>query len=289
VMCMTMVIYAFAVANTFLYLCTYRVSGQRHGRWIPTWLSLTRMEYIACFSCLSLVLLNICGFALHPDALFVAPVFIGIATLVAILSQLLTTLSKSRSLTGPFNQWQKRTMTAKAVGVTVAFTYMAGFCNSIILCSVARIWPTSLQSQGLLIFIWGSLMHLLLSAGYGASIWVHLHLMRLRAVRHAHNTGAISQITAAPRSPEGPTDAEQAINHPAMPSATSVPAVQPSSGPQEDIECIVCMDELRNTVLVPCGHIALCNTCAMNIMTSRRPLCPICNSTVDDLCRVYRA
>jgi len=278
----TLFLYVLALLDTFAYVCTYRVLGQQRGRRVPGWLTLKRMEAGACILCLLLILMSIWGFMLHIDALFVAPVFIGITTLGALASQLWSTFRKRHPPMGPFNHWQKRQVTAQGVAVAVAFTYVAGLCDSIIMCSVARIWPTSLQGQGLQVFVWSILINLLLSVGYGCSLFANLHLMRLRAVRQVQN----SDIAAITSEHDGGVSAS-APARPAPP-ATSLETESRRSS-QEDMECVVCMEELRDTVLVPCGHIALCSGCARTIAASRRPLCPICNRNVDDLCRVYRA
>jgi hypothetical protein len=43
-----------------------------------------------------------------------------------------------------------------------------------------------------------------------------------------------------------------------------------------DTECAVCFDAGMDTVLRPCGHIAVCSTCA-----ERLDLCPICRTRID--------
>jgi hypothetical protein len=45
-----------------------------------------------------------------------------------------------------------------------------------------------------------------------------------------------------------------------------------------DNECVVCFDGSVNTVLVPCGHVALCTTCARKLT-----LCPICRASIDHI------
>jgi len=277
----TLILYILALLDTFAYVCIYRVLGYRRGRHIPPWLTLKRMEAAACILCFLLILMNVWGCLLHVDALFVAPVFIGITTLGALGSQLLTTLKKRHPSTGPFNHWQRRQVTAQGIAVAVAFTYIAGLCDSIIMCSVARVWPTSLQGQGLHVFVWSILVNLLLSAGYGCSLIANLHLMRLGAVRQVQNSD-----TAAITSQH---DSRVAADAPSRPAPAASLESESVGSSREEIECVVCMEELRDTVLVPCGHIALCSGCARTIAASRRPVCPICNRNVDDVCRVYRA
>mmetsp|Transcript_107920 Transcript_107920/g.207512 ORF Transcript_107920/g.207512 Transcript_107920/m.207512 type:complete len:335 (+) Transcript_107920:2-1006(+) len=273
----TLVIYALAMITTALYICIYRIMGQSQGRWIPRWLTLKRMEFVACFLCFLLTSLSIAGGVRHVQGAFLAPTFIGCATFLVLLSQLLLTLGRRRQLTGPFNQWQKRTMTAQGIGVMVAFTYIAGLSSSFVLCSRAHVWPSTMQSQGEVLFIVGTFFHLLLSSGYACSLWAHLYLVRRQSTGEAISPAVANEprVSAPPREP--------------LPTVHESSRESLRSESQEATECIVCMDELRNTVLVPCGHLALCNACAKNIASSRRPLCPVCNAAVDDLCLVYNA
>jgi len=50
-------------------------------------------------------------------------------------------------------------------------------------------------------------------------------------------------------------------------------------------ECIVCLSEARDTVVLPCRHMCLCNGCAelMRLQTNK---CPICRSPVRSLLHV---
>jgi len=282
IVCLAIIVYAIAVANTFWYIRTYSLMGEPRQR-IPGWLSLKHMESIACALCSLLILLNLWAFALHPNAIFIAPAFIGILLLVALGSDLAATLSRREPVLGPFSQWQKRSVTSHGVGVMVALTYMVGLSNSILLCSGANIWPSGLKRDRIHVFFCACFVHLLLSVGYVTSLWVHLRLARLKSASQA-------VVPSSPTLSSSPTPAER------LPRTSGPPPSTGQAGPsrgasvpgtQEDAECTVCKDELRDTVLVPCGHFAFCNGCARNVMTSRRPLCPICWTGVDDVCRVY--
>jgi hypothetical protein len=43
---------------------------------------------------------------------------------------------------------------------------------------------------------------------------------------------------------------------------------------REENKCIICCDNPKNTVCIPCGHISTCATCNGNV--NFRQLCPIC-------------
>jgi hypothetical protein len=44
--------------------------------------------------------------------------------------------------------------------------------------------------------------------------------------------------------------------------------------------CVVCMEEPRSIVLVPCGHMALCKECCEHIMQEKKE-CPMCCQLVE--------
>ncbi len=49
----------------------------------------------------------------------------------------------------------------------------------------------------------------------------------------------------------------------------------PKTDVNEDL-CVVCLDNHRNTVFVPCGHLVTCNACSIEINE-----CPICRRHID--------
>ena len=44
--------------------------------------------------------------------------------------------------------------------------------------------------------------------------------------------------------------------------------------------CVVCMDNERSCLYVPCNHLAVCAECDADIMAASLP-CPMCNATID--------
>ena len=48
-------------------------------------------------------------------------------------------------------------------------------------------------------------------------------------------------------------------------------------------ECVVCMEEDKNTVLLPCRHLCVCQTCFPNIEN----VCPMCREVVKDTLIIY--
>ena len=44
--------------------------------------------------------------------------------------------------------------------------------------------------------------------------------------------------------------------------------------------CVVCMDNERSCLYVPCNHLVVCVECDSDIMAACLP-CPMCNTTID--------
>lgn len=53
-------------------------------------------------------------------------------------------------------------------------------------------------------------------------------------------------------------------------------------------DCVVCFDAAATHIVVPCGHQALCRTCATRcIQSTRRPICPCCRARVERIIEVF--
>ena len=52
-------------------------------------------------------------------------------------------------------------------------------------------------------------------------------------------------------------------------------------------ECCMCFGENRNTALVPCHHMCLCDACAVQLMLEPEPQCPICRRHVRKTIKLY--
>lgn len=53
--------------------------------------------------------------------------------------------------------------------------------------------------------------------------------------------------------------------------------IQPSDDENSDNsnECVVCLSDLRDTLILPCRHLCLCNSCA-DTLRYQANNCPIC-------------
>ena len=54
----------------------------------------------------------------------------------------------------------------------------------------------------------------------------------------------------------------------------------------ESMECVVCRDRARDTVMVPCGHFVTCMGCAREC-EQRSGKCPICHARIGELVRSF--
>lgn len=53
----------------------------------------------------------------------------------------------------------------------------------------------------------------------------------------------------------------------------------------ENYVCVICLNEPRNQIFMPCFHLICCSTCVPNI--SRGDPCPMCRTTIEDIRQVY--
>jgi len=60
----------------------------------------------------------------------------------------------------------------------------------------------------------------------------------------------------------------------------AVPAKEPNV-------CVVCMESTVQTRLNPCGHVAMCTVCTVQVMESRQDKCPVCRSPIRGYLQVF--
>ena len=56
---------------------------------------------------------------------------------------------------------------------------------------------------------------------------------------------------------------------------------------KSDRECKICMSKNANIIVMPCGHLAMCNTCETRCRRQTNRRCPICMSTYRELIKIY--
>ncbi|KAH9144080.1 hypothetical protein AeRB84_011952 [Aphanomyces euteiches] len=63
------------------------------------------------------------------------------------------------------------------------------------------------------------------------------------------------------------------------------PIAAPAAEPESSVnECVICMDQVRNAVCIPCGHLSSCVDCL-----SAAQVCPICRTAIQTVVKVYTA
>lgn len=59
--------------------------------------------------------------------------------------------------------------------------------------------------------------------------------------------------------------------------------VQPSQhNEDEDMTCVICLDQPSSTVFHPCSHCVTCNTCAQLVLKAGQA-CPLCRGPVESI------
>eukprot|EP01087_Luapelamoeba_hula_P019343 TRINITY_DN6391_c0_g1_i1.p1 TRINITY_DN6391_c0_g1~~TRINITY_DN6391_c0_g1_i1.p1 ORF type:complete len:548 (+),score=115.48 TRINITY_DN6391_c0_g1_i1:11-1654(+) len=86
------------------------------------------------------------------------------------------------------------------------------------------------------------------------------------------NTTETTETTETPATPA--TSATLAT--PAIPATPATPAAIP------DMECVVCLDARRDTLLMPCRHFVLCAECGDTVAS-----CPMCRETVTARMKIF--
>jgi len=70
---------------------------------------------------------------------------------------------------------------------------------------------------------------------------------------------------------------------------TKIPAYESGviSNDNDNI-CVVCMENVKSTVCIPCGHIIYCIPCLHNIIKSMKIIpCSLCRQPITELIKVY--
>ena len=50
----------------------------------------------------------------------------------------------------------------------------------------------------------------------------------------------------------------------------------------ESSECLVCLSEPKNTIIMPCSHMCVCYDCAKTLR-EKKYTCPICRGTINSI------
>lgn len=77
---------------------------------------------------------------------------------------------------------------------------------------------------------------------------------------------------------------EPAIINKNNPEINTIISNDKNNGFRENTKCVVCWDNERDCLIMPCRHNASCTKCTKMLKT-----CPICRMTVKDIIKIYRA
>lgn len=75
----------------------------------------------------------------------------------------------------------------------------------------------------------------------------------------------------------------------ALPSSCCV-QVQALSNALADVkQCMICCENQKDALMVPCGHVSTCMACAQLQMSRHGGECPICRTKITQLVKAYIA
>ncbi|RLN73406.1 hypothetical protein BBJ28_00021533 [Nothophytophthora sp. Chile5] len=84
--------------------------------------------------------------------------------------------------------------------------------------------------------------------------------------------------------PAGASAAEEGFPLATVISLGGVP--MESQSVSRESECIVCMENARDALCVPCGHASCCYDC-LRAITNEDPSCPVCRANVEGVVKIY--
>ena len=56
---------------------------------------------------------------------------------------------------------------------------------------------------------------------------------------------------------------------------------------QSRLECVVCLEQEKTHIFIPCGHKCVCKACADVVMKNVGAKCPLCRKKASQVCRVF--
>jgi hypothetical protein len=73
-----------------------------------------------------------------------------------------------------------------------------------------------------------------------------------------------------------------------MQARLGVPPAAPTPHPDaEETMCVVCFDAPKDHIIVPCGHMCVCEACAEQLTKTRTPSCPVCRKPIRETVKVF--
>jgi hypothetical protein len=126
------------------------------------------------------------------------------------------------------------------------------------------------------------------TSAYRVAAWssaaISAGLLAANLARYWMSRDARDAAAAAEADPATASEAERSLR-PGPPASYSP---QPCPEGEDEVACVLCMEHVRDTLVLPCGHLALCWTCAGR-QRSEDGRCPICRSPIGSLAFVFHA
>lgn len=107
----------------------------------------------------------------------------------------------------------------------------------------------------------------------------------LAQIAKAEADAAAAKVAAATATSSSASPASTTSRSPSCLPASRSPGECSITG--EETGCGVCLCADRDTLVAPCGHVALCFGCADAIRKSRNPECPFCRSKITAVYKLF--
>lgn len=62
---------------------------------------------------------------------------------------------------------------------------------------------------------------------------------------------------------------------------------KPIKAKEGDLACIICMENIADHCIIPCGHISLCVVCSNRLKQESFPKCPTCRGSITDIIQTF--